>query len=265
MTDGVLIYAFNNDKTDYVGMAVWSAKNIQHHLQVPVAIVTDNSDDPRLSIFDKIIIAPAESGGNRYFEDYDSVVVWNNASRVDAYSLSPWDTTLVLDADYVVNSSQLKTLFDVKSDFMCHRYAQNLSTGELLDGLNTFGDFKMPMWWATVMLFRKTDYARDIFKCMQMVKQNWDHYRNLYHIPNRTYRNDFALSIAIGIVSGHTFTVDEIPWPLLSAMPSDKLTNNNNNYTLHCMDNEKPKYISFNDIDFHAMGKKHLENIIATN
>lgn len=264
MTAGVLIFGFNNDKTDYVGMAEWSAKNIHTHLQLPVAIVTDNNDDPRLSTFDKVIIVSAESGGTRYFEDYDSIVTWNNASRTDAYALSPWETTLVLDADYVVNSSQLKMLFDIDQDFLCHRYAQNLATGNNLDSLNVFGEYNMPMWWATVMLFRRTEYVKNIFDCMQMVKNNWEHYRNLYHIPNRTYRNDFSLSIALGIVTGHTFEVNEIPWPLLSVMPSDSLTLHNNEYKIQFHDNQKPKYITFKDIDFHAMGKKHLENIIET-
>ena len=41
MTSGVLIFAFNNEHIDYLAMANWSAKNIRRHLQLPVAVVTD--------------------------------------------------------------------------------------------------------------------------------------------------------------------------------------------------------------------------------
>ena len=40
MTRGALIFAFNNEKTDYVAMARWSAERIRRHLDIPVAIVT---------------------------------------------------------------------------------------------------------------------------------------------------------------------------------------------------------------------------------
>ncbi len=41
MTTGALIFAFNNEQTDYVAMAGWCARNIRRHLDIPVAIVTD--------------------------------------------------------------------------------------------------------------------------------------------------------------------------------------------------------------------------------
>jgi polyphosphate kinase len=106
MTTGALIFAHNNEHTDYVSMARWSARNIERHLDIPVHIVTekDNSD-----------------GNARWFDDYQSHVEWHNQSRVTAYDISPWDRTLLLDADYVVASDQLKTILDAPQDFLCHR------------------------------------------------------------------------------------------------------------------------------------------------
>ena len=100
MTTGALIFAFNNEQTDYLAMAAWSAKNIRRHINIPVAVVTDaDPADSRLLEFDQVVPAKPESGGTRYFEDYGSTVTWHNAGRVDAYNLTPWDQTLVLDAD----------------------------------------------------------------------------------------------------------------------------------------------------------------------
>ena len=87
MTVGALIFARNNERTDYIAMARWSAKNIERHLGIPTHIVTDDS---------------APGSNSRYFSDVGTVT-WHNLNRMDAYRLSPWDRTLVLDADYVVD------------------------------------------------------------------------------------------------------------------------------------------------------------------
>ena len=263
MTRGVLIFAFNNEQTDYLAMAGWSARNIRQHLGLPVAVVTDCVDHERNRAFDRVINVAPQTGGTRYFEDYAATVSWHNAGRTDAYSLTPWDETLVLDADYVVDSDNLNRVWDSKSDFMCYKNAFDMSTGTFMRGLNSFGQYDMPMWWATVMMFRKSNTAQYIFDCMNMIRDNWQHYRDLYGISKSTYRNDFALSIALGIVSGHTGVVDEIPGTLLSVMPDTVLTKDELGYNINFADSDgKQKYISFSNVDFHAMGKKHLGAII---
>jgi hypothetical protein len=266
MTTGALIFAFNNEETDYLEMAAWSAQNIHRHLNIPVAVVTDTPDRARTySGIDRVIEAVPESGGTRYFEDYQSTVTWHNAGRVDAYALSPWDRTLVLDADYVVASATLRSIIAADSDFMCHRLAFDLAEARRLDELNQFGQHNLPMWWATVMMFRKSNTAQYVFDSMNMIKNNWQHYRDLYGIQKSTYRNDFALSIALGIVSGHTGQVDEIPWDLNSIVPSTRVSrwHGTDGYLLEYTDREKkPKQLSFTGLDFHAMGKRHLGDII---
>lgn len=266
MNTGALIFAFNNEETDYVKMAAWSAQRIQRHLQIPVAVVTNTPDVAKqYASINKIIEADIQTGGTRYFEDYEKTVSWHNAGRVDAYSLSPWERTLVLDADYIVASDQLNKIINSTSDFMCHRYAVDLKTGKYLDALNSFGDYKMPMWWATVMMFGRNTTSEYIFDCMNMIKDNWQHYRDLYGIQKTTYRNDFALSIALGIVSGHTGKVDEIPWNLYSVLPDTQVSKlfDDDGFLLEYKDSgQQPKQISFAGLDFHAMGKKHLGDII---
>lgn len=264
MTRGALIFAFNNEKTDYVAMAQWSAKRIRKHLGIPVAVVTDSEDSQRNKGFDRVIHSLPTSGGTRYFEDYKDSVSWHNAGRTNAYNLTPWDETLVLDADYVVCSDVLNRLWESNADFLCHRRAWDTTTGQELENLNEFGRLKMPMWWATVMMFRKSTQAQYIFDCMEMVKQNWQHYRDLYQIDRPTYRNDFALSIALGIVSGQTWKVQEIPWSLATVLPSATLEElTPDYYALTYTDSDSvPRTVGISGTDFHAMGKHHLEKII---
>ena len=266
MTQGALIFAFNNEQTDYVAMAGWSADRIRRHLKIPTAIVTDaDPGDQRLAAADRIISATPASGGTRWFEDYQATVSWHNAGRTDAYRLSPWDQTLVLDADYVVCGTELKTVIDSPQDFMCHRYAWDMTYMNDFDDLNHFGQNRMPMWWATVMMFRKSNTAQYIFDCMSMIRANWRHYKDLYHITGTNYRNDYALSIALGIVSGHTLRVDAIPFRLASVMTEHKLTQLDEDFFQieYPGEDKRPKKIAWAGTDFHAMGKKHLGDIIA--
>jgi hypothetical protein len=248
MTTGALIFARNNEQIDYEAMARWSAKNIERHLGIPTRIVTDNS---------------APSTNTRHFTDVGAVT-WHNLNRMDAYQLSPWDRTLVLDADYVVASNQLQSVLKVDQDFLAHRWAYDVTGCNNFEGLNYFGNNRMPMWWATVMMFRKSKHAALIFNSMQMIRDNWTHYRNLYKNTNATYRNDHALSIALGIVNGHTLNHPGIPWALASLTPDHKLTQLNQDwYRVDFVNGEnKARWITLAQ-DFHAMGKQQLGAIVA--
>lgn len=249
MTTGALIFAYNNEVTDYVAMAQWSAKNIERHLGIPTHIVTGN----------------APGGNSRYFIDYDTNVTWHNRSRMDAYNLSPWDQTLVLDADYVVASNQLKTLLDSNEEFLAPSRAFDIVGLNDFFGLNYFGSYKMPMLWATVMMFRKSTKAELIFDSMEMIRDHWNHYRMLYNNNVASYRNDHALTIAVNLVNGHTGEYPQVPWGLASLTPDHKLTQlNKDSYRIdYQSQEEKPKWITISGQDFHAMGKKHLGDIVA--
>lgn len=270
MTTGALIFAYNNEQTDYVAMAEWSAKNIRRHLNIPVAVVVDESHDrERTRSFDRVITTGSDSrqaGGTRYFEDYQASVTWYNAGRTDAFDLTPWDQTLVLDADYVVASDQLKVLLNSNQEFVAPASAYDVTGLDSFAGLNHYGELDMPMSWATVMMFRRCEHAEYIFNCMKMIKNNWKHYKNLYKIASATYRNDYALSIAQIIVSGQTLEHPSVPWSLASVTPEHRVTQlAQDSYRVEYTDhNGRPRWIALNNLDFHAMGKHHLENIIET-
>ena len=269
MTTGVLIFAINNEKIDYVSMAAWSAKNIRRHLNLPVCLVTNRPPDIDYK-FEQVVIIPTEPSGQslRRFHDIgtDTVVTWYNRGRVDAYNLSPWNQTLVLDADYVVASDQLKTLLAVDQDFIAHKTAYDVTGAANFDELNNFGRNRMPMWWATVMMFRRSPHAELIFNSMTMIRDNWSHYRNLFGISNSTYRNDYALSIALGMVNGHTLDHADIPWKLASVTHDHQLTQiAPDEYRVDFLTHDrKPRWVKLNH-DFHAMGKRYLGDIVANN
>ena len=262
MSTGALIFAFNNESIDYVAMAAWSAKNVQRHLGIPVSLVTDATVDS--DVFDQVIYTAVEESSNtRHFTDVGTVT-WHNLNRMDAYTLTPYSQTLVLDADYVVASNQLQSILNSQEDFMCHRTAYDVTGLQTFNDLNVFGQYKFPMWWATVMMFRNSERARLIFESMSMIRDNWTHYRNLYANPRSTYRNDHALSIALNIENGHTLQTQDIPWGLASLTPEHRLTQLDQDR--YCVDfvtaDKKPRWIELTT-DFHAMGKQQLGDIVA--
>lgn len=265
MTTGAVIFAYNNEKIDYVRLAAWSAKNIRRHLDIPVCLITDK--EPIHNEFDQVICTGTPLGTNsRHFSDVGNVT-WYNLDRMSVYNLSPWERTLVLDADYVVASNQLQTILKVPHDFMCHRLAYDITGKNTFEGLNSFGRYCMPMWWATVMIFQKSKTAQLIFESMSMIKNNWTHYRHLYSVNQKTYRNDYALSIALNIENGHTLTTTDIPWSLASLTPDHQLIKTDQDcYRVNYVDSDnRSRWISIEHQDFHAMGKQHLGELIEDN
>jgi hypothetical protein len=169
----------------------------------------------------------------------------------------------VLDADYVVASNQLATLLNIDKDFIAHQTAYDITSHPEFDENNYFGRNRMPMSWATVMMFRRSRQAEMIFECMTMIKKNWHHYTSLYGVNRPTYRNDYALSIALNILSGHTQQYPAIPWSLASVSHEHTLTQiDQDKYRVEYNTQEgKRRYITLAQ-DFHAMGKGHLGAII---
>jgi hypothetical protein len=264
MTTGALIFAYNNEEVDYVAMAAWSAANIKRHLDIPVAVVTNDQTAGKYNVFDQIVFADTKADNYRYFHDYKKDITWYNGNRMDAYTLTPWDQTLVLDADYVVASNSLKTVLASNQDFLAHRLAFDVTGVFDFDAHNYFGDYRMPMWWATVMMFRKSSRAEMIFDTMSMIKQNWNHYRRLYANSRETYRNDHALSIALHVVDGNTVEHPGIPWNLASLMPGYDLKQlDSDHYRVDFTTTDsKRRWIVLKNQDFHAMGKRQLGDII---
>lgn len=262
MTSGVLLFAFDSDKISYTKLAAWSAQRIHRHLELPVCLVTDHDASALPDVFDRVITVPRPERTRRYFDDLSDTVDWFNQGRCDAFHLSPFDTTLVLDVDYVVNSRQLLCLMDTTSDFLCHAGAIDVTNGQALSPC--FGRANIPMSWATVMMFRRTGQTELVFAAMHMVQQNWQHYRDLYGIDRPTYRNDHALSIARLLANGHWLGGDHIPWNLMSVLPNDKLLTDGDadTWRVNYEANGRTRWVRMKDQDFHAMGKSFLEAVI---
>jgi hypothetical protein len=52
------------------------------------------------------------------------------------------------------------------------------------------------------MRFTKSDRSRDVFKMIEMVQKNYEHYSDIHKFMPYMYRNDYALTIALRTVNG---------------------------------------------------------------
>jgi hypothetical protein len=267
MSKGVLLFAFNSPKFNYYSMAVATAKRINHFLDLPVTVVTDEESIPNeiTYTFDNTIKVVPDKQNRR---DWG---VWINKGRYQAYDLSPYDETLLLDTDYMVNSDKLLTTFNLPTDFCCHDTTSFLMHPGVPQEMLSVYSFNT--LWATAVMFKKTKRAEQIFKCLELVQKNFDHYANIHGFISVTFRNDYALTLATRIANGHTTPIEDIiPWNLLHVGKNTSVYRNNEDesnteYTV-MFDNWnrgkiRKEYITIKDMDFHVMNKENFMELIS--
>ena len=259
---GVLLFAFNNPKFNYYEMAVATAKRANHFLGLPVTIVTDSASLPEKQTytFDKVVVVESDKTNRR------DRSIWINKGRHQAYALSPYDETLLLDTDYMINSPMLLKTLGIYDDFCCHDTTSFLMQPGIPQEL--FSTYSPRTLWATVIAFRKTKRAQQIFECMEMVQKNYDHYTKIHNFIGGVLRNDYALTLALSIVNGHSNDPhDFIPWNLLHIGQNTSIfRNSDTEYTVMFDAWKKGKirkeYILIRDTDFHCMDKKNFMELI---
>lgn len=239
---GFLMFAYNNPQVDYGLMALCNALMIKANCcEKHVSLVTDEGTIGWLKqsqgealvnkAFDNIILdeipTPDQAQTKRYSDtQYTNFELpWHNSTRASAYKLSPYDETILLDTDYLICDGALDHVWGSASDLRMNHRAMTLNhepVGEAEQRLEPFG---IPMYWATCVYFRKSDFAASIFDLVDLIRENYDYYQFVYKFPGRLFRNDFAFSIAAHIMSGWIGDgIDPLPTPvLLSSFDCDDL------------------------------------------
>lgn len=265
MTRGAILFAFNTQKYDYYSMAVYAAKRINYFLNLPVTIVTNHESVQTTDyMFDNTILVEADTSNNL------AERVWINKGRFQAYDLSPYDETLLLDTDYVVNSNKLLKTFSFSEDFCCHNRTNFLMQSNMPQ--EALSIYSVNALWATVVMFKKTKKSKQLFECIEMIQKNYEHYSLIHGFVPFPYRNDYALTLASRMVNGHLESADNyIPWSLIHV--------NNSNHVYKTTDNmldiefmithentqrgkTKMEYITIRDMDFHMLNKDNFMEII---
>lgn len=275
MTNGALIFAHNNPSVDYIKLAVFAARRITKFLNIPVSIVTDSKgwllkscpDHP----FDKIIEISVEPATHKLFYDgsiSSENLEWKNLTRVRAYELSPYDKTLVIDSDYVINSDVLLSAFDRDEPLQLYSKSIDLAGWRDTTYFTRINPYSIPFYWATVFVFQKNIIMESFFDLVSYIKLNWGYFRVLYNIEATVFRNDIAFSIAIHIMNGKTNGefATELPGTMTYIQDRDILVNMKdvNMQFLVEKQNYLGEYLAIKTqgIDVHVMNKQSLTRCI---
>ncbi len=246
MTTGVLLYCFDTPETNYHKLAERCVAQIKKHLQLEITIVTDiftyKKFKPMGMINYKLV--EAETTNSRSYRG--KKIPWYNKERALAYEHSPYDTTILMDCDYFVFSKTLLELCETKFDIMLHDKVNDLTGKDMILGNN---ESSLPLVWATVTLFRKSEKTKRIFDLIKHIQEYYVHYKNLYRIKFPNYRNDYAFAIAL-----HQLNLgDTIPTPMSMLADSvDVIESDDEGIVFKYQDN-----VNFTSgLDVHVMDKE---------
>jgi hypothetical protein len=198
-------------------MALVNAYMIRRHMgNIPISVVTSkfslerngNIIDELESVFDKILVDDDETIGESNIRNFKNTQYYQvadkfiNENRYSAYTATPYDETLIIDVDYLIQDDSLNAVWGSEEDFLINDTAIGLDHRPLLGEEYRLNQTGIKMLWATVVYFKKTERARQIFELVSYIRENWEYFKLLYGFGGYLFRNDFAFSIAIHILNG---------------------------------------------------------------
>ena len=241
-TRGVLMFAHNNTEIDYFRLAVVNALLVQKNLGIKnITVVTDPHSlaqgektlGKRLikKAINNIVVVTKDKDFKarnlRLYKDTSHNVKhlpFYNVNRCDAYDLSPYEETIMVDADYLILSDALNNCWGHNNELMMNWEYADVMHGRKFPELSRLNPLGITMYWATVVYFRKTPEVETFFNCVKHVKNNREYYSDLYKFNNSVYRNDYSFSIAAHTWGGHTDkAVPQLPVTLYKTFDNDDI------------------------------------------
>ena len=284
-TRGVIMFAHNNTEIDYFRLAVVNALLVQKNLGIKnVTVVTDPHSlkqgektlGKRLikKAINNIIIIEKDkkfkSLNQRLYKDTSHTAKYlpfYNVNRCDAYKLSPYDETLLIDVDYLILSDTLNHCWGHNNELMMNWKYQDIMYERKDPSLARLNDMGITMYWATVVYFRKTEYVESFFNIVSHVKNNPQFYKDLYKWQGTLYRNDYSFSIAAHMMSGFVDKgIPQLPTTLYKSFDTDDIHSAVDKNTI-VMYLEKPRspgdfmLTKWQGIDLHIMNKWAINRV----
>tara|TARA_A100001388_G_scaffold225825_1_gene176915 strand:+ start:1187 stop:2068 length:882 start_codon:yes stop_codon:yes gene_type:complete len=232
MSRGVLMTGHNNRTIDYGKIALANACLIKKHLKNNnVTLITDvgtiewleknYSKDFIQSKIDNIQVVKRRMTRNskRYHDTSytKKVEQFYNINRADAYELSPYDETLLIDVDYLIGNNILDNCWDLKYDLQINSESRDIFANRKMNEFKRVADRSVDFYWATVVFFRKSEENKMFFDLIKNIQTRWPYYSMLYDFVEPNFRNDHAFSIAVHMFNGMQSNnlVSRLPLPYL--------------------------------------------------
>ena len=235
---GIIAFANNNGTIDYISIAKNSLKLAEKTLGLPTTLIS--LDDLNYN-------------NTRYDIDTNQFIEWKNFDRCLAYQLSPYDETIVIDADYLIIDNNLNKIFDCPWDYLLQR--ENLSLTTTYP--TKMGTTSLPYVWATVFAFRKTEKSKLFFDLVSRIQNNYTYYKLLFNVDQRNFRNDYAFAMADVILNGYKVSSHGIPGTMITVdQVIQSITKKDNKLIIK----DKIKSYVFPLTNLHVMSKAYLQS-----
>ncbi len=242
MSRGVVILGVNNARINYAQLAVMAAAFVKKNMPgTSTCLITndeslevyDGSRYPLTRYFNEVVKIPKNFkeifSNKRSYRDtryYSVEDKFRNEARSMVYELTPYDETLLIDSDFMVCNNSLSALWGCQDDVAMSNKAISLLHKRIEGNEGRLNPFGISMYWATIVYFKKSEKARILFNLVEHIKENWDFYKLTYDFPGSMFRNDYAFSIAIHILSGFMENDDFVAplpdSPILTALDIDQ-------------------------------------------
>ena len=207
---GILLFSFDTAEFQYSKITKKCIELLRIHCpDIPVVVVGDRI----IESADSTILAEDPQPN---INNLRGPKQWKNLARVDAYDLSPFDCTIIIDSDYLVYDNNLMKLFESEQSVLAHRSWCDLNYAEVSN--IQMGNSMIDMMWATVLMFKKNKEVEQMFNHWRHTLKNYQYYAELFGLNKRMVRNDHAFTIAMAKMQEygpmeHTI----IPWDIITA------------------------------------------------
>ncbi len=274
----VCIIAANNSITednkviDYIQLASIAAERVKYFLDLPTVIITDSSEEAaKYSIFYGVIEHTPKKVSKRNMIAGSNTIQykWYNDCRVDAYDLTKGlaDKVLMIDADYMVASDQLKNWLNNDYSFLIFDDVKDVTNSKIYESSKYFPSNDITQRWATAICFDHSEQSNVIFNTAKMIRENYNFYAIMFGLSPAVYRNDLAFSIACHL---HNIPCNSYE-PLYNIPPGSEIRYLNHLNSWIVMNGQKAilwehdmHVLNKNyAIDIHLMNQLRLKNVAA--
>lgn len=173
---GFVTFAQNTSQVDYLKLAYLQAMNIkqtQEFALTPCAVIVDSETNKLITdnhrrAFEYVIVLDTDHNS----KDSD----WKLANECQVYDLSPFDTTIKVESDiwFTRNIIPWLSLID-KQDIVlstsCKTYQGHTSVSRHYRKF--FDDNNLPDVYNGLMMFKKSDQAKEYFDLAKTIRSNW--------------------------------------------------------------------------------------------
>jgi len=223
MTKGYVILAQNNKNNDYVRMAYATALSIKA-TQTEINNVTLITDVPDAvpnhykKVFDKILPI-------LWYDDALNSE-WKIENRWKLYHLTPYDETIILDADMLFLSDvsywwkYLSDNHDIAITETVYTYRNELIVDSFYR--KVFRSNSLPNCYSAFTYFKKCKKAETFWKIVELIVKNWkDFYQKFLKESRPNYLSiDVAFALAVKILGIEDEVFTKLNYPSFTHMKS---------------------------------------------